>query len=179
MGAARTDTARFDMTQERHTPELDIWVERARAMAAYRDEALDFLERAAAQLPVGRSDVGAVCRLWAVADECDEMICEALTRFDAALFESKGELDITRGVEAPSAQDAESRAVFTCAWSIERPEGRRISCVLSAERLGGALGLEIRDAQGAAAPLPFPLEYPSDLYEALANAFFRMATGEA
>ena len=147
-------------------------------MAAYRDEALDFLERAAAQLPVGRSDVGAVCRLWAVADECDEMICEALTRFDAALFESKGELDITRGVEAPSAEDAESRAVFTCAWSIERPGGERISCVLSAERVGGSLGLEIRGARGTATPLPFPLDYPSDLYEALADAFFRMATGE-
>lgn len=148
-------------------------------MAAYRDEALDFLERAAAQLPVGRSDMGAVCRLWAVADEYDEMMCEALTRFDAALFKSKGELDITRGVEAPSAEDAESRAVYTCAWSIERPEGERISCVLSAERVGGALGLEIRDARGTATPLPFPLKYPSDLYEALADAFFRVATGEA
>ena len=149
------------------------------AMAAYRDEALDFLERAAAQLPVVRSDVGAVCRLWAVADECDEMMFEALTLFDAALFETMGELDITRGVEAPSAQDAESRVAYTCAWSIERPSGERISCVLSAERVGGALSLEIRDARGAATPLPFPLEYPSDLYEALADSFFRMATGEA
>ena len=79
---------------------LTQWIDRTRRMAEYRDEAFDFLRRAsAAGLPSVESDVELVCRLWATADERDVLICEALTKFDEALFDTRGELEITRGAE--------------------------------------------------------------------------------
>ena len=143
-------------------------------MVGYRDEALDFLVRASQQVPVFESDVGLVCRLWAVADEHDEILCRALTEFDSALFESPGELDITRGVETRPVSEDESHVVFLCTWAVARPEQERVSCVLYGEQLTGAVGTEIQDSRGVSHPISFPIIL-SDLYEALSDSFFRLA----
>ena len=146
-------------------------------MVGYRDEALDFLARASERVPVFESDVGLVCRLWAVADEHDEIMCRALTEFDSALFDSPGELDITRGVETRPTPEDESRVAFLCTWAIARPEQARVSCVLYGDQVTGAIGLEVQDSHGVSYPLPFPLGEPSALYEALSDAFFSLAAG--
>ncbi len=164
------------MTSAGQSAELESWVDRTRRMVGYRDEALDFLGRASEQVPVFESDVGLVCRLWAVADEHDEILCRALTEFDSALFESPGELDITRGVETRPVSEEESGAVFLCTWAIVRPGQERVSCVLYGEQLTGAVGMEIQDSHGLARPVPFPVT-PSDLYEALSDSFFGLGAG--
>ena len=65
------------MTPRLDNSSLGRWVDRTSRMVGYRDEALDFLERAGRQLPVFESDIGLVCRLWSVADEHDELVCRA------------------------------------------------------------------------------------------------------
>ncbi len=165
------------MTPVQDSAALETWVDRARRMVGYRDEALDFLARASDQVPVFEADVGLVCRLWAVADEHDEIMCRALTEYDSALFETAGELDITRGVETRPTPEEESRVVFLCTWTLARPEGQRVSCALYGDQMTGAVGLEVQDSRGVGYPLPFPLGEPSALYEALSDAFFGLAAG--
>lgn len=154
-----------------------MWVNRTRRMVGYLDEALAFLGRAGGQVPVLESDIGLVCRLWAVADEHDEIMCRALTSFDSDLFETPGELDITRGVETRPMAEQESGIIFLCTWSMVRPEQDRVSCVLYAEQLTGSIGLEMRDSGGSSRPLPFPITDSSDVYKTLSDSFFRLAAG--
>ncbi len=163
------------MTRTQDNPELDRWTDRARRMVGYRDEALDFLGRAGEQVPVFESDVGLVCHLWAVADEHDEVMCQALSEFDSALFDTAGELDITRGVETGPTSETESRVMFLCTWSVVRPGRNSVACILYGEQMTGAVGLEVRDSHGVSHPLPFPLDDPNALYEALSDAFFGLA----
>lgn len=166
---------RLNVTSAGQSAELGMWVDRTRRMVDYLDEALAFLGRAGNQFPVLESDVGLVCRLWAVADEHDEILCRALTEFDSALFASPGELDITRGVETRPTPEQESHIIFLCTWSIVRPEQDRVSCVLYAEQLTGSIGLEVRDSGGSGYPLPFPITDSSDLYKTLSDTFFGLA----
>ena len=104
-------------------------------------------------------------------------MCRALTEFDSALFETAGELDITRGVETRPTPEDESRVAFLCTWAIARPEQARVSCVLYGDQVTGAIGIEVQDSHGVSYPLPFPLGDPSALYEALSDAFFGLAAG--
>ena len=163
------------MTPRLDNSSLGRWVDRTSRMVGYRDEALDFLERAGRQLPVFESDIGLVCRLWSVADEHDELVCRALTEFDSAVFESAGELDITRGAETRTTSDNEPQVVFLCTWSIVRPEGQDVSCILYGEQMTGAIGMEIRDHRAAGRPVDFPVSSPTDLYMALSDTFFALA----
>ena len=163
------------MASEEQSAELETWVDHTRRMVSYRGEALDFLRRAGSQVPVFESDVGLVCRLWAVADEHDEIMCRALTEFDSALFETACELDITRGVETRPTPEQESHIIFLCTWSIVRPEQDSVSCVLYAEQFTGSISLEVRDSSGSSYPLPFPITDSSDLYKALSDSFFGLA----
>ncbi len=163
------------MTPAEQSAELETWVDRTRRMVGYREEALDFLGRAGGQLPVFESDIGIVCRLWAIADEYDEIICRALTEFDTAVFDTAGELDITRGAETRTTSDNQPQVMFLCTWSLVRPGGQSVSCILYAEQLTGAIGLEVQDSSGVSHRLPFPLGEPSALYEALSDGFFGLA----
>ena len=165
---------------------LDNWIDRTRRMAEYRDEAFDFLRRAsAAGLPAVESDVELVCRLWATADERDVLICDALTKFDEALFDSPGELEITRGAEprpslnAPDVPGGDDRLLYVCAWTLSRPDddgnGRAVSVVLAADRLAGGLSFEVLGPTGVAEPVRYlDDDNAESLYEALSSAFFSM-----
>ena len=84
--------------------EIDVWVDRARRMVEYRAEAMDFLRRVGSMLPAAGTDVELVCRLWTAADEYDVTICEAVQRFDVAIFDVPGEIEITRGCRTRSDQ---------------------------------------------------------------------------
>ena len=152
-------------------------------MAEYRDEAFDFLRRAsAAGLPAAEDDVELVCRLWATADERDVLICEALTKFDEALFDTPGELEITRGAEPRPTPNDDDRLLYICAWTLSRPDapdadnnGRAVSVALAADRLAGRLTFEVLDPLGIATPIPPPDDQDAEgLYEALSSAFFAM-----
>ena len=155
---------------------LTQWIDRTRRMAEYRDEAFDFLRRAsAAGLTAAEDDVELVCRLWATADERDVLICEALTKFDEALFNAPGELEITRGAEPRPTPNDEDRLLYVCAWTLSRQDGRAVSVALTADRLTGRLSFEVVDPAGAAAPIPYPDDQDANgLYEALSSAFFTM-----
>ncbi len=163
------------MTPMQDNDSLGMWIDRTSRMVGYREEALDFLERAGSQLPVFESDLGIVCRLWAVADEYDEIICRALTEFDSAVFDTAGELDITRGAETRPTSENEPQVVFLCTWSVIRPEGQSVSCILCGEQLTGALSMEIRDHHDFSRPVPFPIESPTVLYRTLSDSFFGLA----
>ena len=149
-------------------------------MAEYRDEAFDFLRRAsAAGLPAAEDDVELVCRLWATADERDVLICEALTKFDEALFDTPGELEITRGAEPRPTPNDDDRLLYICAWTLSRQDageyGSAVSVALAADRLAGRLSFEVLDPLGIATPIPPPDDQDAEgLYEALSSAFFAM-----
>ena len=153
---------------------LTIWLDRARRMVEYRAEATGFLRRVAETLPAHESDVESVCRLWATADERDVLICDALTKFDEALFDTRGELEITRGAEPRPATNDEERLFYICSWTLSRQDGHAVSVTLAADQLTGVMTFEVLDAAGFATPIPSPDEDAESLYEALAGAFFAM-----
>lgn len=163
------------MTPMQDNESLETWVDRTVRMVGYREEALDFLKRAGGQLPVFKSDLGIVCRLWAIADEYDEIICRALTEFDSAVFDTAGELDITRGAETRPTSENEPQVVFLCTWSIIRPGGLGVSCILYGEQLTGAIGMEVRDHHGVNRPVPFPISSLTELYMTLSDNFFALS----
>ena len=165
------------MIPKQDSDSLGAWIVRTNRMVGYREEALDFLERAGSQLPVFESDVGLVCRLWVVADEHDELICRALTEFDSAVFDVAGELDVTRGAEMRPDPENGSHAVFLCSWSVIRPDRQSVSCILYGEQLTGAIGLEIRDHHGFSRSVPFPITNSTELYATLSDSFFGLAAG--
>ena len=162
------------MTHDSSNSEIETWVDRARRMVDYREEATDFLRRASSMLPVVESDVELVCRLWTAADEYDVSICDALRRFDQALFDVPGQLDITRGAEPTSTRDDGEGLAYLCSWTLMRPEADGMSVALMADQLTGRFSFEVRDSNGDARTVAFPIGCPSELYEALTHGFFRL-----
>ena len=81
------------------------------------------------------SDVDAVCHIWALADEQDEMICHALTRYDIELFGTAGRLEVTRGAEVGPGPGGGETISYLCSWEIRRPDDRWASIVLSIEQV--------------------------------------------
>lgn len=160
------------LTNDDCRPEIDIWIDRAQRMVDYREEAADFLRRASSILPAIELDVELVCRLWTAADEYDIYICEALQRFDQALFDVQGQLEITRGAEPASGPNTDERLVYLCTWALVRPEDQSTSVVLSADQVSGRLDFEVRDSAGGRRSLGFPIAKMSDLYESLTLSFF-------
>ena len=162
------------MTHYDSMKDIDIWVDRVRRMADYRTEAVDFLSRASSILPAVQSDVELVCRLWTVADEHDVTICEALQRFDEALFDVPGCLEVTRGAEPKSNQDGGEGLAYLCNWTLGRSESHSTSVVLAADRVTGRLDFEVRDSYGERNSIGFPLGSKQDLYESLSSSFFTL-----
>ena len=108
-----------------------FWLEKAKKMVSYRQEALDFIDRAGEQLPVNPTDAPALSRLWVEADQLDEMICSLLDEMNAYLIEGKGDLDTTRGASVrPYASDQES-LVYECAWSLFWDDVKAVSVNLA------------------------------------------------
>ena len=143
-------------------------------MVEYRAEAMDFLRRVGSMLPAAGTDVELVCRLWTVADEYDVTICEAMQRFDVAIFDVPGEIEITRGAEPVATSDSGEGVVYLCTWTLVRSEVHSTSVALLADQVTGRLDLEVRDADGGRRSIGFPLRSPSDLYENLARSFFTL-----
>lgn len=94
------------------------WIERARSMAAYHAEALDFIRRAQPQHPVEDDDVYPLMRLWVQADKLDELILTLLQTLNDELLRRRGELDTTRSVNGYS-ENGERRISYECGWKLE------------------------------------------------------------
>ena len=144
-------------------------------MIGYKSEARDFVHRAGEQMPTLESDVDAVCHIWALADEQDEMICHALTRYDIELFGTAGRLEVTRGAEVGPGPGGGETISYLCSWEIRRPDDRWVSIVLSIEQVSRVLTIAVRNSSGAVRPLGFPIQDASRLHEALSGAFFQIS----
>ena len=153
---------------------IDPWLDRVRRMAEYRTEAADFIRRAGSLLPAADDDVELVCRLWTIADEYDAYICEALQKFDEAVFETMGELEITRGAEPVTAPEGNVTLSYICTWTLVRPDSQSAGVVLTADQVTGELMFEVRGSLAAGRPIGFPIGEDERLYKALTSSFFAM-----
>lgn len=153
---------------------IDSWLDRVRRMAEYRIEAADFLNRASSVLPAVETDVELVCRLWTIADEHDVRVCEALKRFDDALFDAHGELEITRGAEPVVTSGGSNSLSYLCTWTLLRPDSQSASVVLKADQASGRFEFEVVDSTGAKRSIGFPMDREAELYDALTSSFFAL-----
>ena len=167
------------MTVDPSDTSINPWLDRVRRMTELRDEAADFIRRAGSLLPAADSDVELVCRLWTIADEHDTFICEAMQKFNDAVFETTGELEITRGAEPITAPEGSVSLSYICTWTLARPDSQSASVVLTADQVTGRLMFEIRDSTGAARDIGFPIDEDESLYEALTSSFFAMYSQSA
>ena len=156
------------------TTGIDSWLDRVRRMAEYRIEAADFLKRASSILPAVETDVELVCRLWTIADEHDVLVCEALKRFDDALFDTHGELEITRGAEPVTTSGGDDSLCYLCTWTLLRPDSQSASVVLKADQVSGQFEFEVVDSTGARRAIGFPMSREAGLYDALTSSFFAL-----
>lgn len=150
------------------------WIERARRMTGYYDEAMDFIRRAAHSHPAIADDVYALVRLWADADQLDELTLPLLERINAELLGGAGALDTTRGVSGYCA-DGERRIFYECGWALEWDD----SCAVSVSIGVDDEGVFHAYAGGARSQVKRWLGYPpteSVLQDALADVYVREAT---
>ena len=153
------------------------WIDRARTLVGYHQEALEFIARAAEQLPAASpADALAVGRLWLEADMLDHLVCGLLEEMNTGLIEGRGELDATRGV-APHPHSLDDQGlVYECSWSLLWGDGQGVSVRLAIDPLS-----EKFQASAAALKTPvtldlsFPLTQP-DLTDALTRAYVAEAT---
>ena len=165
-----TDAARDDAQPSGGS----AWIERARRMAGYYDEAMDFIRRAQHSHPAIADDVYALVRLWADADQLDELTLPLLERINAELLDGEGALDTTRGVSGYCA-DGERRIFYECGWALEWDD----SCTISVSIGVDDEGVFHAYAGGAQSQVKRRLGYPpteSALQDALADVYVREAT---
>lgn len=150
------------------------WIERARSMAAYHAEALDFIRRAQPQHPVEDDDVYPLMRLWVQADQLDELILTLLRTLNAELLGGGGELDTTRSVNGYS-EDGERRIFYECGWALEWADARGVSVTVGFD----ADGVFYAYAAGVRSAFTQRIGYPiteSALQDALCEAYVREST---
>lgn len=150
------------------------WIERARRMAGYYDEAMDFIRRAQHSHPAIADDVYALMRLWADADQLDELALPLLERLNAELLGGAGALDATRGVSGYCA-DGERRIFYECGWALEWDDSFAVSIAIGVDDEGVFHAY----AGGARSQFRRRLGYPpteSALQDALADVYVREAT---
>ena len=164
-----TDAAHADAQ-----PSGGAWIERARRMAGYYDEAMDFIRRAQHSHPAIADDVYTLMRLWADADQLDELTLPLLERINAELLGGAGALDTTRGVSGYCA-DGERRIFYECGWALKWSDSFAISVSIGVDDEGVFHAY----AGGAQSQVKRRLGYPpteSALQDALADVYVREAT---
>ena len=150
------------------------WIERARSMAAYHAEALDFIRRAQPQHPVEDDDVYPLMRLWVQADHLDELILTLLQTLNDKLLNSIGELDTTRSVNGYS-EDGEHRISYECGWTLEWTDERSVSITVGFD----SDAVFYAYAAGVRSSFTHRIGYPiteSALQDALCEAYVREST---
>lgn len=150
------------------------WIERARSMAAYHAEAMDFIRRAQPQHPVIDDDVYPLMRLWVQADQLDELILTLLQTLKSELLGGVGELDTTRSVNGYS-EDGERRIFYECGWALAWADERGVNVTVGFD----ADGVFYAYAGGSRSSFTQRIGYPiteSALQDALCEAYVRETT---
>ena len=152
------------------------WIERARRIVAYYEDALNFIHRASEHFAASSEHIELVLRLWVDADELDALILPLLDRLSVELLDGEAELDTTRGVSVqPSAFGALEGAdveevVYECIWSLNWECGKGVSIALSVS----SSGVFYAQARGSASNREHRIGYPPTeraLQDALTAAY--------
>lgn len=152
------------------------WLERARRLVAYHQEALDFVRRVGQQLPVGATDAGMVARLWLEAEELDNLVCALLDEMNTGLLEGKGELDATRGASLRPSASGEESVFYDCVWSLLWGDGRGISVNLAVNSRSGDYEASVRSVEARKVQrIGFPIA-EAELKDTLIDAYVAEVT---
>ena len=109
------------------------WIERARRLAAYHAEAVDFVARVGQGLPAAPGDARAVRELWAEADRLDAMVCSLLDEMNRELLGGSGEMGATRGAAIRPLTFEEEALFYECSWLLEWGQGSTVKVDLAVE----------------------------------------------
>ncbi len=109
------------------------WIERARRLAAYHAEAVDFVSRVGQSLPAAPADARAVRELWAEADRLDATVCSLLDVMNSELLGGSGEMDATRGAAIRPMTFEEEALFYECSWLLEWGRGLGVKVDLAVE----------------------------------------------
>ena len=155
--------------------ESGSWLDRARQLIDYHQEALDFIDRVSNQLPVKASYAGHLSRLWVEADRLDQLVCSLLEDVSSHLISGSGEMDTTRGAAVRPSLLAEESLFFECAWSLTWGGGKAISLALA---IDAATGIFEAQASGSSSGATQPVRVPIS-ESALKDAFTEVYVAEA
>ena len=154
------------------------WIERARKLVEYHQEALYFISRAIKELPISPDDALAVSRLWLEADQMDELICSLLDDMNSGLIGGKGELDVMRGVSLRPSEFEQDVVFYDCSWSLMWDGKRGVSVNLAIEPRSKAYVVSVLALQAKETlRVRFPFD-ESDLQEALTSIYVAEATSD-
>ena len=158
--------------------ERDSWLDRARRLVAYHQEALDFIERVSDQLPVNESYAGLLSRLWVEADELDQMVCSLMEDLNSHLVQGEGVMETTRGAVVRPSLLAEEALFFECAWSLTWGDGKSILLRLA---IDASTGIFEAQTSGQLSSSTHSVRFPiseSALKDALADVYVTEATSQ-
>ena len=147
------------------------WIERAKKLVEYHEEAQDFVRRVGKQLPTGPSDALAVSELWVEADRLDDLICSLLDEMNTGLVGGNAELDTTRGASIRPAGFEEEAVFYECSWTLQWGEHRGVLVNLAVEPSARLYEVNVHAIQ---AEETRSIRHPvteSELKEGLINAY--------
>ena len=152
------------------------WIERARRLAEYHAEAVDFVGRVGQSLPTSPSDAVAVRELWVEADRLDTLACSLLDEMNRELLGKAGELDTTRGASMRPADFEEEAVFFECSWLLQWNGGRGIMVNLAVEPRTQFYDANVHAMRSnQTTNLPHPIS-EFELKDGLVNAYVAEAT---
>ena len=154
------------------------WIERAKKLVEYHEEAQDFVQRVGEQLLTGPSDALAVSELWVEADGLDDMICSLLDEMNAGLIDGKAELDTTRGASVRPASFEEEAVFYECSWTLQWGDNLGVLVNIAMEPSARSYEVNVHAIRSEETR---SVRYPvteSELKERLINAYVIEATRE-
>lgn len=155
--------------------ESDAWLERAKHLVGYHQEALDFIDRVKDSLPVENSHASHLSRLWVEADGLDQTVCTLLEDVNSYLLDGNGEMDTTRGAAVRPSLLADETLFFECSWLLAWDDGKGVSLALAVDASTGIFEVQASGrASGSTLAIRFPV---SEL--ALKDAFTEIYVAEA
>lgn len=155
------------------------WLDRARQLVGYHQEALDFIDRVKGQLPVDDSYALYLSRLWVEADDLDQTVCSLLEDLNHHLIGGGGEMDTTRGAAVRPSLLPEEALFFECAWSLAWGDGKAVSLELAIDATTGIFDAHaIGRISNAKRAVPFPIT-ESAMKDAFTEVYVAEATSES
>ena len=110
------------------------WIDQARKLKSYLQEATEFIGKAGEDFRLSTEDALTVAYLWLEADRMDVLNCSFLEDLNVGLLESKGDIEVTRGVSLNTENSIEQVSVYDCSWSLlwNHQLGLKISLITEA-----------------------------------------------